>query len=204
MTDSLWNLSLRSVLEQTASKSPTPGGGSIAPITASLGLGLVMMAVEVTRAKQTSEQLDHALAKGRVLLEELSGFADRDVAVFKTYMAALALPKNTESEQALRTTARDTAVWEAARTPLLAAESCVRSLQYTETVAELVQKNVFSDLLAGADLLLGGLKAVLRTVDINLPALREPATRRAFAERAVQLEQSAVETYARICTEPAA
>ena len=58
--------------------------------------------------------------------------------------------------------------------------------------------------LAGADLLLGGLKAVLRTVDINLPALKEPATRRAFAERAVQLEQTAQETYARICTEPGA
>lgn len=204
MTQSIWDLSLRSALEQTASKSPTPGGGSIAPISASFGLGLVMMALEVTRAKQTSDQLDHALAKGRVLLAELTEFADRDVAVFQAYMDALGLPKSTDSEQALRASARDKAVWEAARTPLLAAESCVRCLQYTEAVLTLVQKNVFSDLLAGADLLIGGLKAVLRTVDINLPALREPATRRAFAERAMQLEQTATETYARISTEPAA
>ena len=204
MTDSIWDLSLRSALEQTASKSPTPGGGSIAPISASLGLGLVMMALEVTKAKQSSPQLEHALAKGKVLLAELVEFADRDVTVFQAYMAALGLPKATEAEQALRASAREKAVWEAARTPLLAAESCVRSLQYAEAVVPLVQKNVFSDLLAGADLLLGGLKAVLRTVDINLPALKEPATRRAFAERAVQLEQTAQETYARICTEPGA
>jgi len=204
MTDSIWDLSLRSVLEETASKSPTPGGGSVAPISAALGLGLVLMGLEVTRAKQASVELDEAIARGRRILDEIAAFADRDVAVFRAYMAALGLPKATESEQALRTVARDQAVLAAARTPLSAAESCLRALAYAEAVAPVVQKNVWSDLLAGTDLLFGGLKAVLRTVDINLPALRDPAARKAFAARAVQLEQDASEIYARICTEPAA
>jgi len=204
MTDSIWDLSLRSALEQTASKSPTPGGGSIAPVSAALGLGLVVMGLEVTAAKQPSESLQQVLRRGRVLLAELSEFADRDVAVFQAYMAALGLPKTTEAEQALRAAARDKAVLEAARTPLLAAEAVLRALTYTESVAGLVQKNVFSDLLAGADLLFGSMKAVLRTVDINLPALREPAARKALSERAAELELAAGEAYARICTESAA
>jgi formiminotetrahydrofolate cyclodeaminase len=204
MSESIWDLSLRSALEQTASPNPTPGGGSIAPVSSALGLGLVLMALEVTRRKQPSAELEQAVARGQALLSDLAGFADRDVAVFQAYMAALGLPRATEAEQALRATAREQAVLDAARTPLLAAESGLRALGYAESVAGLVQKNVWSDLLAGADLLFGGLKAVLRTVDINLPALREPAMRTAFAERAAQLEQEAAEIYARICTGPAA
>lgn len=204
MSDSIWDLSLRSALEQTASANPTPGGGSIAPVSSALGLGLVLMALEVTRRKQASPELEQALSRGQVLLSDLAGFADRDVAVFQAYMAALGLPRATEAEQALRATAREQAVLDAARTPLLAAESGLRALGYAESVAGFVQKNVWSDLLAGADLLFGGLKAVLRTVDINLPALREPALRAAFSERAAQLEQEAAEIYGRICTGPAA
>jgi methenyltetrahydrofolate cyclohydrolase len=195
---SLWDLSLSAALEQTASGSPTPGGGSIAPMSAAFGLGLVIMALEVSGNKQPSAALTEALAQGRSQLAELAAFVDRDVAVFQGYMDALRLPKGTQAEQAARDSARAAASMEAARTPLKAAEACLRALVFAHSSAAYVSKNVWSDLLAGADLLIGALKAVLRTVDINLPMLKDAASRQAIAERAAHLEHEAMQTYFRI------
>jgi len=195
---SLWDLSLRSALERTASESPTPGGGSVAPLSAAFGLGLVLMALEISAKKQPSSEASELIARGRQLLSELSGFVDRDVDVFRSYMRALKLPKQTEPEKAARDAARDAACQLAARTPLQAAEVCLQALTFSHDAVPYVQKNVWSDLLAGVDMLFGALKAVLRTVDINLPQLRDEPLRISLAERAAIVEQEAAQTYARI------
>ena len=196
MSESIWDLSLRSALDQTASAAPTPGGGSVAAISAAFGLGLVIMALEVSAKKQPTAAAE--ITKGRKLLDALTPFVDRDVAVFSAYMEALRLPKATEAEQAARDEARAAASLEAARTPLQAAEACLRSLSFAHSAARHVHKNVWSDLLAGSDLLIGALKAVLRTVDINLPMVRDDDARQSIADRAANLEHEATLVYARI------
>jgi len=196
MTESIWDLSLQSALDQTASAAPTPGGGSIATVSASFGLGLVIMALEVSVKKQPAAAA--AVTQGRKLLAVLTPFVDRDVAVFGAYMEALRLPKGTEAEQAARDAARGAASLEAARTPLQAAEACLRALSFAHTSARHVHKNVWSDLLAGSDLLMGSIKAVLRTVDINLPMLQDEAARQQIADRAANLEHESTLVYARI------
>jgi formiminotetrahydrofolate cyclodeaminase len=113
-------------------------------------------------------------------------------------MEALRLPKQTEAEQATRDAARAAASLAAARTPLQAAEVCLRALTFAQAAARHIHKNVWSDLLAGADILVGAIKAVLRTVDINLPMLRDATERQAIADRAANLEHEATQAYARI------
>lgn len=200
MSDSIWDLSLRAALDQTASASPTPGGGSVAPITGAFGLGLVIMALEISAKKQSpvADAAAAALDQGRAHLSEIAQFVDRDVAVFRAYMTALRLPKESEAEQAARDAARTAASLDAARTPLLAAEACLRALHFVRTSTPKIHKNVWSDLLAGSDLLVGAIKAVLRTVDINLPSLKDDAARQAISERAALLEHEAAQAYARI------
>lgn len=199
MSDSLWTMSLHDALLATASPSPTPGGGSIAPVSGAFGLSLMVMALEVTNAKQPSDALAAAIGQGRALLDALAAHADRDVLVFQTYMHALSLPKADAAQQAARRDALQAAVLDAARVPLAAAESCLAALEYGESIGALVQRNVVSDLVAGADLLLGALKAVLRSVDINLPVLRDENARREIAERAAQVAARAQDVYARVC-----
>lgn len=198
MTDSLWDLTLRDALSATAGPSATPGGGSIAPVTSAFGLGLVVMALEVTQAKQPSEALASAIARGRALLGSLAEHADRDVVVFATYMQALGLPKADAAQQAARSAALQEAVLGATAAPLTAAEACLEGLRYSESIAALVQRNVWSDLLAGADLIFGSLKAVLRSVDINLPAVRDEAARNGFATRARAIAAEGGAVYARL------
>jgi formiminotetrahydrofolate cyclodeaminase len=198
MADSLWDLSLRDALSATASPSPTPGGGSIAPVAGAFGLALVVMALQVTQKKRKSEALANAIAEGKALLETIGEHADRDVAVFQTYMHAVRLPKETPGQQTARDTALQAAILGAANAPLAAADTCLAALRYSESVAGLVQSNVISDLTAGADLVLGSLRAVLRSVDINLPTMRDQAARQGIADRAVEIALQAEQIYARI------
>jgi formiminotetrahydrofolate cyclodeaminase len=203
MADSLWDLSLRDALVATTSPSPTPGGGSIAPLTGALGLALVIMALEVTHRKHASEALAGTITRGRQVLASIAEHADRDAAVFQTYMQALELPNDGAEQQAVRGAALKAAVLQATHTPLSAAAACLEALHFSESVAALVQRNVRSDLLAGADILLGALRAALRSVEINLPAVRDQAARQGFADRASEIATQAEQIYARIQGETA-
>ena len=104
----LWNQSLAAFRDATASAEPTPGGGSVAMVGAALGLGLVIMALEITQRKPepgTETEVADLLARARKLLDALSRHADEDVAVFRAYMSALKLPKQTDAEKAAQAVA---------------------------------------------------------------------------------------------------
>jgi methenyltetrahydrofolate cyclohydrolase len=198
MTDSIWDWSLRKARDAAASPSPTPGGGSVALLSGTFGLSLVLMALEIARAKAPSAALDAALTQGRELLSALSAHVDADVAVFEQYMAALKLPKASEPERDARAAALQSAISAATRAPLMAAEDCLRALRCAENAARLVRANVVSDLLGGSDILLGALKAALRNVDINLPTLKDEALRAQLSAQAIETARQADACYASI------
>jgi methenyltetrahydrofolate cyclohydrolase len=198
MIDSLWDWTLRAARDAAASPSPTPGGGSIAMVSGAFGLSLIVMGLEITRAKAASAELDLALAEGRALLATLSAHADRDIQVFAEYMQALRLPKASDAERAARSSALQAATIAATRAPLTAAGDCLLALRFAERVAPLVRANVISDLLGGSDLLLGALKAVLRNVDVNLPGLHDDALRTQLSNQARDTVQQADSCHASI------
>jgi formiminotetrahydrofolate cyclodeaminase len=78
----------------------------------------------------------------------------------------------------------------------------LRALELVESVKVLVQRNIRSDLLAGADILHGATLAVLRTVEINLPALGDASLRESLTRQVEQVERAAAASYARICASP--
>src|SRR5262245_8861675 len=177
MSDTLWGQSLAAFRNAVASDAPTPGGGSVSMVSASLGLGLVIMALEITHRKQepgpASDDLLRHLTKARELLTALSRHADEDVAVFNAYMTALRMPKATPDEKAARKQAMQQALENATRTPLTAARTAVTALEIADESAGLAGPHVVSDVGAGAALLGAAVTAVLLNVDINLPGLAD-------------------------------
>lgn len=163
MSESLWELSARELLARTASAAPTPGGGSIAAVTGAFGLGLVIMALEVTDDPALGSQLTGA----RSLLGELSAAADADVADFGTLMAAYGQPK----DAAGRAEAITAATLVATRSPLSLVQNCGSGIRLADEVEALVKRDIRSDVVAGRDILRGAAAAALRTADINLRAL---------------------------------
>src|SRR5262245_38631331 len=145
---SLWTQPLAEFRDATASAEPTPGGGSVAMVSATLGLGLVLMALEITRKKPDpgkEETLNSLLKEGRELLAKLGEHADHDIAVFQRYMAALRLPKGTEPEKAVRKQAMSDALLAATEAPLTAAADCNRALEIACAAADEASVRVVSD-----------------------------------------------------------
>ena len=185
MSESLWNCTAAELLARASSTDPTPGGGSVAAVTAAFGFALVQMALSVTLAGAELESgpgssLRDALARCQALQRDAAAAVDRDVAEFDAVMAAYRLPRETEAEQQARERAIDEATVTATQGPLGLAEAAVAGIWLVDDVEPLIKRTIVSDAEAGRDLLRGAALAALRTVDINLV----PLERRGYSEAA--------------------
>jgi formiminotetrahydrofolate cyclodeaminase len=179
---------------RTAGSSPTPGGGSVAAVTAAFGCALVLMALEITARRDPS--VGDAIATGKSLLDRLADAADHDVELFEDYLRARRLPRSTEEERATRQTAVVAASVAATEGPLAAAATAVQALEWAFSVLPVVTGTVVSDVRAGADLLLGSVLATLRGAQANVAQLGDDAA--AFTARLDAVRHAAVAAHTRI------
>jgi methenyltetrahydrofolate cyclohydrolase len=180
--DSLWRWPLGTFRDALASDSPTPGGGSAAMVTATLGLGLVVMALRITANKAADRVfLDTLILSGERLMAELSAHAEADIAVFDAYMAALKLPKATEDEKVARRAVLQEATVAATEIPLNAAQTVLEAIDLAGQAATLATTQMVSDVGAGAATLRGAIEAVLYAVDVNLRGLDDAPGRADYA-----------------------
>ncbi|XVS61130.1 cyclodeaminase/cyclohydrolase family protein [Actinosynnema sp. CA-299493] len=173
VADSLWDVSLADLRARTAGPSPTPGGGSVAAVTAAFGCALVLMALEITARRDPS--VGDEITAGKALLDRLGSAADRDVELFEDYLRARRLPRSTDEERATREAAVAAASVAATEGPLTAAADAVEALEWAFSVLPVVAGTVVSDVRAGADLLLGSVLATLRGAEANVAGLGDDA-----------------------------
>jgi formiminotetrahydrofolate cyclodeaminase len=193
--DTLWNFGLAPFRDATASASPTPGGGSVAGVCATFGMGLVIMALEITVKRKDAQRVEETgalIAAGRELMALIAADADEDVRAFQAYMAAMKLPKATDEEKALRKNAMQEATRNATQAPLVAGRHILEALRLAQQAVSLSHLHVVSDVGAGAALLEGSLKAVLYNVDINLPSLTDTALQEIWKTERAALEEDGV------------
>src|SRR5690606_5038145 len=199
MTESLWDLALATVRDRAASDAPTPGGGSIAVVSGTLGLALVLMALRVSaRRPESGDALAPLIEAGDRLLATLSAQADADILVFEGYMAALKLPRATEEEKAARRAALAQATVEATEMPLNAAQALLEGLDIARQAVPLAHPTIVSDVAAGAALLHGAATAVLYNVDVNLASLKDADQASDYRRSRRHLQRAADDRYAAI------
>ncbi len=99
----LAGLTVRGFIEEVASRSSAPGGGSASAAIAAMGAGLGSMAAKLTLGVRKFEDLD---AKMRKLAQPLHNAAkdlipmiDADTDAFNDYVEALRLPSDTKDEK---------------------------------------------------------------------------------------------------------
>lgn len=189
---SLWQIGLAEFRDRTASDAPTPGGGSAAMVSATIGLGLVIMALRVSaRRADRPETLAPLINKGDRLLNELSEHADADIAVFEAYMEALKLPRANEAEKDVRRQRLAEAAVAATEVPLNAAQSTLEALDLARQAMDIAHKSIVSDAGAGGAVLHGALTAVLYNVDINLGSIRDERDRESYRISREHLQRAA-------------
>lgn len=97
-------------LEEVSSKSPTPGGGSVAAITAAMSASLVEMVCNLTIGKEKYKKEEKGLKKTREealeLRIKLTNLADEDSRAFDMVIAAYREKNDQKIKKALKEAVR--------------------------------------------------------------------------------------------------
>jgi formiminotetrahydrofolate cyclodeaminase len=169
---------------------------------AAFAAALIAKALKMTNERAKAEntaattELNDTLHRGN---DALSRAADADSAAFVSFLGALALPKSTDDEKAIRREALAQAALAAAAVPIDAAENILAMLNAADSVARIVRMQFLDDIRASVDLLRGAGSAALRSFDANLPSLKNSenslrlAARRSYLSEAI--EQSAAKVH---------
>jgi len=173
---------IQQFLDELASKSATPGGGSAAAIMGAQGAALISMVCNLTIGKpkfaEVEADMQALLSDAETLREQLTDMIKADVEVFNRVMASYGLPKETDAEKAARSASIQDILKEATDVPLDCAKACAKVIALSQIAADKGNPNVISDAGAGLMAAYSGLKIAALNVYINAASLKD----RDFAE----------------------
>jgi glutamate formiminotransferase/formiminotetrahydrofolate cyclodeaminase len=198
----LAGLSVTRFVDETASESVAPGGGSVAALVGALGAALGAMVANLSSHKrgwdERWEEFSHAAETGRRAVDELVRLIDEDTNAFNAVMAAMGMPKGTDEEKAARREALETATRYAAEVPLRVARVACESMSFIMAMAETGNPASASDAAVGGLCARTAVLGACLNVRTNLPGLADKAAAAALLAEAVELEERAKELEARI------
>lgn len=173
----LLDLSVSELLEEAASDAPTPGGGSLAALTASFAAGLLAMA-----ARSSSEWAEAGAyaAQANALRWRLQELAPANDEAYEHALAALHLSR--ELDRDVRNHLLGESLERSAALPLAIAEAASNVSELAAAVAEECDPQFRPDAAAAAMLALGATRAAAHLVEVNLGVL-EHDERRLHANR---------------------
>lgn len=164
-------------LDELASSSAAPGGGSVAALAGAMGTALTSMVCNLSIGKKkyaaVESDLRAVLQRSEDLRHTLTQLVDRDTEAFNSVMRAFSLPRDTDEQKARRSEAIQSATKEAARVPLEVIHLCLEGLKLARTAAEKGNVNSISDAGVSAIMLYGGIESAALNVQINLKALED-------------------------------
>ena len=167
--------SVTKFLDELASKSPAPGGGSVAALAGSLGSALTSMVCQLTIGKKkyagVEKEMKKVLDQSEALREKFAALVDEDTEAFNKVMEAYGLPKDSDDQNALRTAAIQEATKEAALVPLSVMNYIIDALALTRVVAEKGNANSISDAGVSAFMLRAAAEGAALNVQINLQSI---------------------------------
>jgi len=166
---------LKMFLDELASSSPAPGGGSVAALSGALGAALTSMVCNLTIGKKKYADVEADMKKIVSQSEELRNtftvLVDKDTFAFNKVMEAFGLPKDTDPQKALRSAAIREATKEATLVPLEVMKHCIDALALAQEVASRGNVNSISDAGVSALMLHAACESAALNVRINLNSL---------------------------------
>jgi formiminotetrahydrofolate cyclodeaminase len=169
--------SIQQFLDELASKSATPGGGSAAAIMGAQGAALISMVCNLTIGKpkfaEVEADMQALLNDAEALRQQLTDMIKADIEVFNRVMASYGLPKETDAEKTARSAAIQDVLKDATDVPLDCAKACAKVIALSQIAAEKGNPNVISDAGAGLMAAYGGLKIAALNVCINAGSLKD-------------------------------
>ena len=164
------NMTVEEFNQELASDKATPGGGSVAALSAALSSGLLAMVVELTK---DNDELKKLLLDFKGDMQTALALIDKDSDSFDLVMQAFKMPKDTEKEVEKRKAAIQEGLKEASLTPLETMELSYKLLEIAKTVAEGGNKNAVTDAGVAGYMAYSAVNGAYFNVIINLASIKD-------------------------------
>jgi formiminotetrahydrofolate cyclodeaminase len=175
----LTKLTVQDFIEQLASASPTPGGGSASALAGAMAAAMVEMAANLTvgrdKFRDVEEEMRVLLARAGELRELMLNAVDEDTDAFDEVSAAYKMPKDSDTEKAARTEAIQAALKGATEVPLRVAKAAMETYQLGQVAIQKANPNVASDARVAMLLAEAARDGARANVDINLGMIKDEA-----------------------------
>ncbi len=150
----LVGMTVEGFTNETASESAAPGGGSVSAYVAALGVSLGTMVANLSSHKsgwdERWEEFSVWAEKGQKLKDELLFLVDEDTKAFNKIMDAFGLPKNSDEEKKLRTSAIQDATRYAIEVPFRTMQKAYESFEIIRAMVDCGNPNSVTDAGVGA------------------------------------------------------
>ena len=173
----LRKLTVEGFINETASSSPAPGGGSIAALNAASSAALITMVANLTLGKEkyaaVEGDMKEVAAKAGALKDDFLARIDEDSNAFNKIMAAFKLPKDTDEAKQARSAAIQDATKGAALVPFKVGQKANELFALAEEVITKGNQNAITDGAVAAMNARAAVRGAFLNVKINLGSIKD-------------------------------
>ncbi len=176
----LASLTVAGFVDELASLSPAPGGGSVAALAGALAAGLGGMVAALTVGKKGYRnkpklmvEMNALAAEAHALKDSFLRALDDDTAAFNELFACFGMPKDTEEQQAARAKAIQEKTKLCIEVPLAVLKLAPRALEICLAMAQRGNQNSLSDAGVGGLMALACAQGTYYNVLINLGSITD-------------------------------
>ena len=198
----LCQLTLTEFLQETASESPAPGGGSISAYIGGLGAALATMVANLSSHKRgwddKWEKFSTLADTGQKFIKKLEDLVDKDTEAFNAILDAFRIKASNDQEEKLKENEIQKATLNAINIPLAIMETSFQSMDIIENLVNIGNPNSVSDVgvavLCARSAVIGGYLNVM----INIKDYNNEKEKKDIIRKANQLKEKAIEKEAKI------
>lgn len=192
----LVDLSLKGFVEETASESPAPGGGSVSAALGALGAALGAMVANLSSHKrgwdERWEEFSDWAERGKACHDELLALIDKDTDAFNAIMATWRMPAKTDEQKAAKEAATQAAVHQAIAVPFRIMEVALESMEVASAMVDDGLQASISDAGVAALCARSAVMGAYLNVKVNSGDLSDEAARKDFLDRGAALQEQAI------------
>lgn len=189
-------------IDELASDSPAPGGGSVSALNGAIAAALTSMVGNLTIGKKkyadVEEEMGEIVSRVSEIQKELLEAVDKDSDAFNVVFAAFKWPKETEEEKEARSAEIQRGTKIAADVPMRVAEKAAELMPLIEKVIMKGNQNSITDACCAMMACRYAVIGALLNVRINLGSIKDETFVKEHADRAAELEKKVNETEQKI------
>ena len=198
----LVNMKMTAFANETASESAAPGGGSVSAYVGALGISLGTMVANLSSHKKgwddRWEEFGNWAEKGQAIKDELLKLVDEDTHSFNLIMQAMALPKSTDDEKAVRKKEIQKATKYAIEVPFKVMQLSFDSMTVIKAMAEQGNPNSVTDACVGALCARTAVLGAFMNVKINASGYDDKTFVNEILNKGKEIEKKAIALEAEI------